>query len=231
MPRFRMAPMPSRSRRACTVPQGPTSSQVASGRKLAFGPILVIRTWRPSRSIRLAKTTVSMPRWKLSRSFWSCSVVPSCYPHALPRGGEMAFRASCVALLLSSLPIAGCGTVANLVKSPPEEGGKSPFGGVRRDLWCIKKAANGEFIFRTHPKSQPDQHPQAAAVLFCAADLPFTLIGDVVTWPYTAAYSFINQPVPTPPVTQAPTPPPQTTAEGRPQTSPLELLPEPRKPP
>jgi hypothetical protein len=40
-------------------------------------------------------------------------------------------------------------------------------------------------------------------MLFCAADLPFSLIGDAVTWPYTAAYSFINQPIPTPPVTHA----------------------------
>jgi hypothetical protein len=46
-------------------------------------------------------------------------------------------------------------------------------------------------------------------MLFCAADLPFSLIGDVLTWPYAAAYSFINQPIPTPPVTPA-------LAEGRP---------------
>jgi hypothetical protein len=56
-----------------------------------------------------------------------------------------------------------------------------------------------------HPKSE--QYPQRALLLFCAADLPFSLIGDVVTWPYTLAYSYINQPIPTPPVLQAtPTP-------------------------
>jgi hypothetical protein len=142
----------------------------------------------------------------------------------------MAFRAICVALLLSNLPIAGCGTVGNLVKSPPEEGGKSPFGGVRHDFSCIKEAANGEFGSRTQQKWESDQEPQVAQMLFYTADLPFTLIGDAVTWPYTAAYSFINQPIPTPPVTQAAIPPvTQTTAEGRPQTFPLELLPEPRK--
>jgi uncharacterized protein YceK len=124
----------------------------------------------------------------------------------------MAFRAVCVALLLSSLPIAGCGTVANLVKSGPEGGGKRPFGGVRQDVGCIKTAANGESGFRTHPRSESEQYPQVARTLFCAADLPFSLIGDVVTWPYVVAYSFINQPIPTPPVTQA-------TTEGRPQTS------------
>jgi uncharacterized protein YceK len=126
----------------------------------------------------------------------------------------MAFRASCVALLLSSLPIAGCGTVANLVKPGPEEGGKSPFGGVRQDVWRIKMAASESELYR-----------QVALRLLCAADLPFSLIGDVVTWPYTATYSYINQPIPTPPVIQAPPgaqapPVTQATAEGRPQTSP-----------
>ena len=146
---------------------------------------------------------------------------------AFQGGSEMAFRAICVALLLSSLPIAGCGTVANLVGSRPEEGGKSPFGGVRQDVCCIKKAANGESGSRTHPESESGQHPPAAPMLFSAtdlsfspegmaelvarmapmlfsaADLPFSLVGDVVTWPYTAAYSWINQPVPTPSVIQA----------------------------
>ncbi len=42
-------------------------------------------------------------------------------------------------------------------------------------------------------------------MLFCTADLPFSFVGDVVTWPYTAAYSCINQPIPTPPVTHAST--------------------------
>ncbi len=117
----------------------------------------------------------------------------------------MGPRAICVALLLSSLPLAGCGTVANLVnKSPPEAGGKSPFGGVRNDVWCIEKAANGEPGFWTHPTSGSEQHPRVALMLLCAADLPLSLIGDVVTWPYTAAYSFINQPIPVPPITQVP---------------------------
>jgi hypothetical protein len=143
-------------------------------------------------------------------------------------GGEMAFRAICVALLLSSLPIAGCGTVANLARQgPEEEGGMIPFGGVKQDVACIKKAENGEFSFRTPPNSESEPHPQVALMLLCAADVPFSLIGDVVTWPYTVAYSYINQPTPTPPITLAPTPPvtqaspvPQATAEGRPQTSP-----------
>src|SRR5262249_8621687 len=66
-------------------------------------------------------------------------------------GRKMAYRAICVALLLSCLPIAGCGTVANLADSRPEGDGKSPFGGVRQDVSCIHEAADGEFGFRTHP--------------------------------------------------------------------------------
>jgi hypothetical protein len=151
----------------------------------------------------------------------------------------MTFRAMCVAVLLSSLPIAGCGTVANLAKQKPGEGGVSPFGGVRQDVACIKNAANGDFGLRAHPKSEPEQYPRAVLTLFCAADLPLSLIGDLVTWPYTAAYTFINQPIPAPPVGVAnpplaqaiPTPPvtqpmpvplpplTQTTAEEQPQTS------------
>lgn len=122
----------------------------------------------------------------------------------------MAFRAVCVALLISSLSSVGCGTVANLARQKPGEGGVSPFGGVRQDMACIKQAANGELGFRTHPKSESEQYPQLAIMLFCGADLPLSLIGDVVTWPYTAAYSFVNQPVPTPPVTLAPPHTPMT---------------------
>src|SRR6516225_975800 len=160
------------------------------------------------------------------RPFWSCSAVPSCYPPGSFQGGKMGFRAICVALLLSSLPIAGCGTVANLAKPGPEQGGKAPFGGLRQDLSCIEKASNGECGFRTDIES--DQYRQVALMLCFYADLPFSLVGDVVTWPYTAAYTCINQPVPTPPVLQAPPPVTQASAEDRLQTPPLEL-PEPRK--
>ncbi len=143
----------------------------------------------------------------------------------------MAYRAVCVSLLLSSLPLAGCGTVGNLVKSPLGRGGKTPFGGVRQDVWCIQKVANGESAFKTDPKLDSEQQPQVALMLLCAADLPFSFLGDVLTWPYTASYSYINQPIPTPPVKMAPTPPVlQGAEEERPQTSPTEeTLPEPRK--
>lgn len=114
----------------------------------------------------------------------------------------MTSRAICVAVLLSTLPAAGCGTVANLARSNPGAGGLVPFGGVKQDVACLHQA-NGGPGARAHHPSEPEQYPQVAAKFFCAADLPFSLIGDLVTWPYVAVYSFINQPVPTPLVTLA----------------------------
>ncbi|HEY1191491.1 MAG TPA: hypothetical protein VGE74_27900 [Gemmata sp.] len=124
----------------------------------------------------------------------------------------MAFRKTCVALILASLPVAGCGTVANTVVTRPEQGGKVPFGGVREDVRCIKTAANGEVNLGLAPWSaEPDhklrgeRNPQLGLLLLCAADLPFSMVGDIVTWPYTWVYSRVNEPIPTPPVViQAP---------------------------
>ena len=145
----------------------------------------------------------------------------------------MAIRTSCVALLLSTLPIAGCGTVANLFSPYPGQGGTSPFGGVRQDVSCLKKTANGDSAAGKHSPSQAEECRQTALMLLCAADLPLSLVGDVVTWPYTAAYTFINQPIPTPPVMQAQPilmqPVTQVPAEVQPQNPPLDTLPPPRK--
>jgi hypothetical protein len=74
----------------------------------------------------------------------------------------------------------------------------------------MKKAANGELGLGTHPTSEPEPRPQVGPLLLCAADLPLSLVGDVVTLPYTAAYSCVNQPVPVPPFVYA-------TAQGPPQ--------------
>jgi hypothetical protein len=113
----------------------------------------------------------------------------------------MTFRTTCVALLLSSLPIAGCGTAANLVRQRPGSGGVSPFGGVKEDMACFENAANGELGYRNRPRSDAEQYPRVALMLFCAADMPLSFLGDVVTLPYTVGYSFINRPMPNPPVT------------------------------
>lgn len=132
----------------------------------------------------------------------------------------MSFRATCVALLLSSLPIAGCGTIANIATVRPEKGGKTPFGGVRTDLACLKKAENGELNVGRHQKSESEPNSQLGLVFLYAADLPLSFIGDVVTWPYTATYSFINQPTPLPPF--AFTPPLVTQSAPEPAPDPMQ---------
>jgi uncharacterized protein YceK len=111
----------------------------------------------------------------------------------------MAFRTICIAVLLSSPLCAGCGTAANLVRQKPGQGGVAPFGGVRHDMWCIRQAASGEFGLRTHPRSDAEEYPQVALMMLCAADLPLSFVGDLVTWPYTVTFSYINQPPPVPP--------------------------------
>ncbi len=123
------------------------------------------------------------------------------------------FRITSIAWLLAILPITGCGTIANVVQTNPEDGRKDPFGGVRHDVTCIQQAASGEYVFKKHPSAESQQYPRAILLLCCAIDLPFSLIGDVVTGPYTAIYSYINQPSPVPPLLQVPT-------EGQPSVYP-----------
>lgn len=126
----------------------------------------------------------------------------------------MVSRATCVALLFASLSLAGCGTVANVVRSSPETGGGVPFGGVKRDMACFGKGVD---VKAAHGMPfESENYPRAACRVFCAMDLPFSLIGDIVTWPYVATYAFINQPVPAPPVTLAPPPPHQLTTPPMP---------------
>src|SRR5947209_2217350 len=105
----------------------------------------------------------------------------------------MAVRALSLVLLVCSLIVAGCGTVINLARSRPEEGGRIPFGGVRHDVASLQSSANRDASPGTNTPST--SHAHVAVMLLCAADLPFSAVGDLVTWPYTAAFTFINQPV------------------------------------
>jgi hypothetical protein len=101
---------------------------------------------------------------------------------------------------------------------------------------CFRQAQNGEIGARTRSTAEADQYPRVALMMFCAADLPLSLVGDIVTWPYTAAYSFINQPIPLPPLVQVPPAPvgaPPVPVQGPPPTGPQapapDFLPEPMK--
>lgn len=144
----------------------------------------------------------------------------------IPGGEEMIFRTFCVAVLLSSLPIMGCGTVANLASSGPIGSGMTPFGGVHHDVEGMQAGTNID----TDNKLDLEQPSLIARRLLCAADLPFSCVGDVVTWPYVAAYAFINDPIPIPPVGHLPTAPvTPATEEHGPHPDPVETTPVPRK--
>jgi hypothetical protein len=139
----------------------------------------------------------------------------------------MTARAIRVALLFAALATLGCGTAGNLIGAGP--GKKVPFGGVQRDLQCLTEVRDGEVTLRTGEEWAPLRHEQHLLMLLCAADLPFSFVGDVISWPYTRTYSFINQPTDYPPI-QVSAPPQMPTipfatvkpasVEGRPLTPP-----------
>lgn len=123
----------------------------------------------------------------------------------------MFLRAICVALL-AVLPTAGCGTVANLAHTNPDEGGRVPFGGVKRDLAALHQpdAPAGPRV-----RHNPDAvYSRRTSAVWSAVDLPFSFVGDLVTWPYVRVYMIVNEPVPVPPVVFADAPgvPPQPPA-------------------
>lgn len=115
----------------------------------------------------------------------------------------MSYRAIGVAVLLSTLPAAGCGTVTNLARTNTETGGRVPFGGVKQDLAVLQNASDGHAGVRHHPASESEPYPRAMLACFCALDLPFSLVGDLVTWPYTWGYTVVNEPIPATPITFA----------------------------
>lgn len=130
----------------------------------------------------------------------------------------MAVRAACVALMLASLLVAGCGTAVNVARTNPDKGGRSPFGGIRQDLACIEKAGGGAH----HDRSESERYGQLAIMAFCAADLPLSLVGDIVTWPYTFAYTCVNRSVVNPPlVVTDPVAIPSAPAETPPMVPPI----------
>lgn len=142
----------------------------------------------------------------------------------------MTVRAIRAALLLSLLPTAGCGTVSNLAQTSSEKGGRVPFGGVNRDLACLHKAG-AEPGLGVYHKAESEPYPAEVLTLLCAVDLPLSLVGDLLTWPYTAAYTTVNAPVPVPPLVlvDAPTarPPATSLPAVPPATKPTPVLPPP----
>ena len=88
--------------------------------------------------------------------------------------------AAILAFVSSTLLSGGCGTFENLREATPPKDScdvslKTVYGGVRSDCSYLAEWAN--------PKG-----PEPKYLLLTALDLPFTLIGDTITLPYTLAY-------------------------------------------
>src|SRR6185312_4037995 len=132
----------------------------------------------------------------------------------------MNVRVTTGVLVLACLASAGCGTVANLAHCRPEEGGRIPFGGIKHDLACIQKAPGGD---ADKPETARDNYPRTALTLLCAVDLPFSFVGDVITWPYTASFTYVNQPAPFTPIQILP---PLLPAAAPVEAPPVEAPPE-----
>jgi uncharacterized protein YceK len=88
----------------------------------------------------------------------------------------MLKRLPIIAIAFLTLLGSGCGTVANTVWFIPEEGGKRVYGGVKVDLQVAREA-----LERPVPG-------KPLAGLWCLIDLPFSLVGDTITLPYTIPY-------------------------------------------
>lgn len=138
---------------------------------------------------------------------------------------EMTLRVVGVAFVLTALLTTGCGTMANVAMVHPDAGGKRPFGGVHHDLNHIRSPQSCQNGACAAPHGQTSG---TARTLLYTADLPLSFVGDVLTWPYTAAFTWINEPVPVPmPMNSPQQSIPQTPALGQP-TTPIETLPAPR---
>lgn len=77
--------------------------------------------------------------------------------------------------------LAGCGTVMNLTNLPPTPGEGAAYRGTAFNM-----------AFLLPPSSGPQKFDDSTNILlgcYAAIDLPFTLIGDTLTLPYTVPYS------------------------------------------
>ncbi|QEL16766.1 YceK/YidQ family lipoprotein [Limnoglobus roseus] len=92
------------------------------------------------------------------------------------------------ALLLSCFSTAGCGTIANVATRGPEHGGMIPFGGVKQDLTFITSDSN----LNINQKAPPGTYASRLSIILTTLDLPLSLVGDIVTWPFVELYALSN---------------------------------------
>ena len=80
----------------------------------------------------------------------------------------------CVSAALAS----GCGTLLNTAHYPYASGGEEIYGGVQLDYRVV---------------AQEHQKRSATTVALALLDMPFSLVGDTLTLPYTVALSMSRQ--------------------------------------
>ena len=90
-----------------------------------------------------------------------------------------------VSLAAVALLNGGCGTVCNNAYLTHEEGGERVFGGVRNDFDGLRSAANDESGVSIGGEEYVDRESQVGKLLFHMLDLPFTVVGDTLSLPYT----------------------------------------------
>ena len=89
------------------------------------------------------------------------------------------------ALAVVAVALGGCGTFANTCWLHDDEGGKRIYGGVCADAHVFRKSLAASLGSET-PDALSREHHQKAA-LWSALDLPFSVVGDTLTLPYTIA--------------------------------------------
>src|SRR5690242_6802535 len=87
-----------------------------------------------------------------------------------------------VGFLLVTLPVAGCGTLANTAWFQEEEGGHRVYGGVRGHCEQIRDEITADPSAERH-----DGGSRGKDLLFHAIDLPCCVVGDTVMLPINIA--------------------------------------------
>lgn len=103
----------------------------------------------------------------------------------------MVRAAFVVTLLLITVALSGCGTMASVCMYDPAEGGKRPYGGTTHCVEAMKHT-----IFDDHFLAIPNS--RALCFAFQACDLPLSLAADTVALPFTVPYTLINNHQPSP---------------------------------
>jgi len=105
------------------------------------------------------------------------------YPAVSKGKGRPIMRAAAVlTLLLATVALNGCSTMASVCMDNPVDGGKRPYGGTTRCVQAMKWTLfDDEFI------AIPNSRPICFAFQVC--DLPLSLAADTVALPFTVPYT------------------------------------------